>query len=464
LRADSKDAAGSKKFHLMLLTGREARCVAELSDASGLKRLRFGSSGAAVKTLQEALAKTGHYKATIDSDMGPSTVKALIDWQRAQNPSKPAADGIFSATHAGSLGVTFALDVEMSDDLATALDDKANTKFINCPVINPHLTGNNVALRWNRTPAKGELVDTVVHIHGFRETTNSLPISMVLSRSGVSFDPLKGKSPPPARSRPTLAVVPRGRQTGAVVGEVGSQMDVYDFPELKKEKTLETLVDCGMAWFEKNQLAGDVLSRSRRLIMTAHSGGGAQLDAIIAGGKRDPSEIHLFDALYSRVTKVRDWALAHIDDDFEMLGKEKQDRWAPCMVLFGHALRVVFNPNHSHESDSCWLAREIETKLKALSTANPGDKRPEFLRRYYRVERTSIKHYGIPTTYSPWLLADAGVTLDPPVTHVDLAYCDAYDAQVAREREEAAKKAKAKAKAKGQSISLSADRPFPSIW
>src|SRR5262249_2774019 len=156
----------------------EAHCVGLLKDPSTLRRLRFGSSGGKVKTLQEALTKSGHYKGTVDSDMGAGTVKALVDWQHAQNPSKPTADGIFSPTPSATIGVTFALEEAESFEglLVGALDDKSNTDTINCPIVNVHLRGKNVALRWNRLPGEKDLIDRVVHIHGFQSEGEKFPV------------------------------------------------------------------------------------------------------------------------------------------------------------------------------------------------------------------------------------------------------------------------------------------------
>jgi N-acetylmuramoyl-L-alanine amidase len=82
-----------RRFVCILLTGREARLVAQKSSVS-LKRIRFGSQGADVTALQNALKTSGHFNGKVNGQMGPSTIIAYINWQRDQNPSNPSADGI----------------------------------------------------------------------------------------------------------------------------------------------------------------------------------------------------------------------------------------------------------------------------------------------------------------------------------------------------------------------------------
>src|SRR5262249_30909801 len=153
-------------------------------------------------------------------------------------------------------------------------------------------------------------------------TGKTLPIESVLDFSGIRFDALVGKSPPPLRSRPVLTISPRGFKTGGKTKD--GTMDIYTFPALEKTNAVADLIDCAVNRFETGNVTPDVkpLKRSKRLLLTAHSGGGAWLDRVMQAGKHNPKEVHLFDALYSQVTTVRDWMKLAIDEDVVMLAKE----------------------------------------------------------------------------------------------------------------------------------------------
>lgn len=76
------------QFVVVLLTGREARLAGKLAK-SDLTRLRFGSEGVDVKTLQLELSntkrkspKTGtYYSGKLDGSYGLATARAFIEWQ-----------------------------------------------------------------------------------------------------------------------------------------------------------------------------------------------------------------------------------------------------------------------------------------------------------------------------------------------------------------------------------------------
>jgi outer membrane protein OmpA-like peptidoglycan-associated protein len=96
-----------KKLAYVLLTGREARCVASGAVANFPARLRFGSRGDKVKALQEALARHAkkYYTAkTADGEFGPGTAMAFIRFQKDRDSG--AADGIVTPTDATALGFT----------------------------------------------------------------------------------------------------------------------------------------------------------------------------------------------------------------------------------------------------------------------------------------------------------------------------------------------------------------------
>jgi hypothetical protein len=100
-------ADDGKRFAYVLLTGREARLMATPSSAS-ITRLRFGSNGADVKALQDALAKHArkYYTGKADGDYGPKTATAFIKYQKDRDSG--AADGIVTPTDSTALGFTLA--------------------------------------------------------------------------------------------------------------------------------------------------------------------------------------------------------------------------------------------------------------------------------------------------------------------------------------------------------------------
>jgi N-acetylmuramoyl-L-alanine amidase len=87
-------AENGRRFVFVLLTGREARLAASGANAATLTHLRFGSNGVDVRAIQQGLTRTGHYTGIDDGQMGPGTVMAYVNWQRAQNASAPTADGV----------------------------------------------------------------------------------------------------------------------------------------------------------------------------------------------------------------------------------------------------------------------------------------------------------------------------------------------------------------------------------
>ena len=96
-----------KPFRYMLLTGREARLAASMTDPStGLPRLRYGSQGEALMRLREVLAARGHGCSSQDgSSMGMRTVAALVKVQRELGVPP---DGIVTPELADRLGFSLA--------------------------------------------------------------------------------------------------------------------------------------------------------------------------------------------------------------------------------------------------------------------------------------------------------------------------------------------------------------------
>lgn len=89
-------------FPYVLLTGFEAMAVASKANQKLPSKLRFGSSGEMVKSLQQALKQKGFYEGNIDSDFNLRTLKALLGFQK-QNFGNGGADGVCGVNTAAAL-------------------------------------------------------------------------------------------------------------------------------------------------------------------------------------------------------------------------------------------------------------------------------------------------------------------------------------------------------------------------
>lgn len=242
----------------------------------------------------------------------------------------------------------------------------------------PHLRGHigtppDLILLWNDVGASGAM-DVAVHFHGYSGRKKGMRIDVdKLPLSGLDFaDPVSGA---PGRTRPTLAVLPRGNYFG---GQSGAG---YNFPALVRAGALQSLV--GDALARVGREVGASL-RMERLILIGHSGGGAPVTAILA--HTDPDEVHIFDGLYGSAANIARWAERRI----------ARERAAPSANP--PALRVFYGPGTLPHSEAVGHALR-----RALSA--PG---AETLRRRFRVERTSVAHNNIPRRFGWLLLADAG--------------------------------------------------------
>ncbi|HEX7120182.1 MAG TPA: peptidoglycan-binding domain-containing protein [Longimicrobiales bacterium] len=92
-------------FPYVLLSARAAESLAAAGDdAPRSARLRYGSKGALVRTLQEALAERGHFHGNIDGDFGPLTLEAVLAFQTAAF-GPDADDGIVGPVTAAALDI-----------------------------------------------------------------------------------------------------------------------------------------------------------------------------------------------------------------------------------------------------------------------------------------------------------------------------------------------------------------------
>lgn len=101
LSSDNNSGWG-RAYVYCLLTGRDARLMGEVSTGAELARLRFGSRGSAVRSLQQALTREGIFNSAIDGRVDASTSLALVQWQQGRDAG--AADAIVTPQLAADFG------------------------------------------------------------------------------------------------------------------------------------------------------------------------------------------------------------------------------------------------------------------------------------------------------------------------------------------------------------------------
>ncbi|HEV2778157.1 MAG TPA: M15 family metallopeptidase [Actinophytocola sp.] len=247
------------------------------------------------------------------------------------------------------------------------------------PVLRAHRgSGPDLLIKWNAIPAGRSTVDVVVHFHGYARHDAQLNIvNRKEPNSGLDFvDPEHPDVP--GRTEPTVALLPRGHYFGGRTGTA------FSFPQLGTPNGLMDLI------FFALDSAAQSLSRPsltmNRLILTAHSGGGAGL----LGALRHvfAHEVHIFDALYQDPATLRAWSLRRLQ-------RERSD---PAQH---GALRVFYLPGSPTEGHSLTVRHVVRRALAEIGADTTVSSR-------YRVERTRLAHEAIPRAYGWRLLADPG--------------------------------------------------------
>jgi hypothetical protein len=245
------------------------------------------------------------------------------------------------------------------------------------PALSRHAgTQPDLFLRWNHWPADTAAVDAVVHLHGFSQQGAAMPLSEKVPRSGLDLA---------GRTRPTLAVLPRGNWI---------RHSWYDFPALLGGG-IDRLIDHALQNF-----AGAGPLAIDRLILTAHSGGGMPAIDALPGMRRPPDELFVFDGLYGRDPDAGD----------PLRGIEHIDAWlgGRLAVEPGRpgALRIVYI-----ERQTGPFSREVGKLIDRRLAAAPAGSRGLLARRY-RVEHSGVPHGYVASVCGPVLLADAGADFD----------------------------------------------------
>jgi hypothetical protein len=248
------------------------------------------------------------------------------------------------------------------------------------PVLRPHAgTQPDLCLRWNDIPLAAASVDVVVHLHGFSRQGREMPLAEKVASSGLDLS---------GRKRPTIALLPRGNWL---------RYTWYDFPALLSGG-MDRLVDYGLQRFA--QATGRGTFAMDRFILAAHSGGGMPAVDVIAGARRPPDELFVFDGLYGR-----DPATGN-----PMQGVDVIDRWLGERLAREpereEALRVIYIEQQTgpfSRSVAELIARRLADVEPALAAV---------LRRRYRVEAARVQHSQIARRCLPELLAGSDVEFD----------------------------------------------------
>jgi hypothetical protein len=247
------------------------------------------------------------------------------------------------------------------------------------PVLRRHAgTQPDLYLCWNAIPHDAAALDIVVHLHGFSREGSAMLLSEKVTHAGLDLG---------GRNRPTLALIPRGNWL---------RYSWYDFPALL-EGGIDRLVDYALHRFSA---AGAGTPDVDRFVLTAHSGGGMPAVDAIAGARRPPDELFVFDGLYGR-----DPAGGN-----PMQGLEVVDRWLGMRLAAEPArpgaLRIIYI-----EQQTGAFSRRVQTLIdRRLSAVAPDP--AAALGRRYRVERSGVPHAHIARRCHRELLAEAAAEFD----------------------------------------------------
>jgi D-alanyl-D-alanine dipeptidase len=252
-------------------------------------------------------------------------------------------------------------------------------------------TGENLCLVWNQMPDETTAIDVVIHLHGY----SARPADAVMLRGKVAAAGLDLAR----RARPTLAIVPRGRRITTAERRANARANAsrYTFPALLQGNGagLERLVAFALEHFRRNVLRSTASGSLAvdRLIITAHSGGGAPLNALLTAHAQrricNPNEIHVYDATYGGVAGIVGWVRSRIAADRALPAADLASR--------GGGARVIYRRGPT------------QAGAQAIDRAMPpaGDA----LRAAYRAQQTAVHHNNIPSTYGGTLLGDVRAEL-----------------------------------------------------
>jgi len=254
------------------------------------------------------------------------------------------------------------------------------------PVLRSHAgTQPDLFLRWNEIPLPIASVDVVVFLHGFSQGGRAMTLAEKVMRSGLDLT---------GRARPTLAMIPRGNWL---------RHYYYDFPALLSGG-MDQLVDDGLRYLAQAIAAASPGASGAlamdRFVLAAHSGGGMPAVDVIAGARRPPDELHVFDGLYGR-----DPATGN-----PMQGLEVIDRWLGDRLRREPERQGCLRVIYIEQQTGPFSRKVAELTTRHLATADPA--LAASLARRYRVEVSRVQHSQIARRCEPELLAAADAQFD----------------------------------------------------
>lgn len=319
--------------------------------------------------------------------------QAMILLGSPADPPEPRAGAWFLPQPSEAMGEALA-----TADLAESGIAPGRSEVATLPLLAPHYgTPPDLVVRWNDMGAAPDSVDVVVHLHGY----SGRAAAMRLPRDKEPISGLDWSNPAdpadrtPGRRLPTVGMLPRGRYFG------GRHHNAFDFPALTTSTGIRDLVAAGLAEFARAM--GTSTPAMRRLILTAHSGGGAALMRVLQ--HNDPHEVHVFDALYGPAGVLIDWARRRITADAAAVGGQPHAIAEAYMRERGGALRVLYIPDTDTQAHSLAVHRALDSALRGSGFA------PFPLGDWYRVQATGVGHPRMPRHYGWRLLADAASAL-----------------------------------------------------
>lgn len=295
----------------------------------------------------------------------------------------------------------------------------------------PHYPGhdlsrNNCWLRWTQLPPGfSGPVDMVVHLHGFTSYADeSRPPPMNLgAKAGISGLGLASPGVP----RATIGLVPHGVAGRWVNSRTGQfQGQSFNFPHVATAQQLGTVLGEVLGAFG----AGRGSLMRGRIVLTAHSGGGARLLQLLqstAGSGTAVQGVQLFDATYGGPdwpVALRPWVEAALDADIALVGTARGETALQRLRSAGHHVRVL------SLGGTITQAQAIDRMLvQVLAAKAPDADLRALLRKFYRVQRVvgrGIEHNDVPNTFGGRLLADPGNDLSPQAQDLPAAAARAH--------------------------------------
>ena len=282
-----------------------------------------------------------------------------------------------------------------------SLEVRAGDRYIDTTRLSPDPlaghggTGDNLYLAWNAIPDDATSVDVVVHLHGYSPLDATRPmLERKVTASGLDLT---------GRTRPTLAILPRGRKI--TVAEFRAEAQAgghpnasrYTFPAITAQQGagLERLIQFALATFGRDVLGGRTVGRGR-LIITAHSGAGQALESLVqhasARAVCNPHEVHIYDALYSPSPNIAAWVRSRVATDQALLSQPNSDA---ALARDGGGCRIIYGAGTQANS------AEVS---KSFPASGP-------LRQAYRAEATRVEHGDIPRVFGRALLTSVRADL-----------------------------------------------------